>query len=169
MASSIAMIIIQFTHIVRVLPALLFHTSDYIHQYSLICPWKNGSKYCYFKDTLKCSWPHCQRYFSRDHLVFQHLPYSFTWVTQSVLIIYQLVVRNRTRKKKICQKDPWGFIQSISWISNCFVWRLFHWTVWHSCRTVNVSFQTWGRKAPGLGWATFGWQSYITVTFVTLV
>ena len=29
--------------------------------------------------------------------------------------------------------------------------------------------QTWGQKAPGFGWATFGWVSCIIDTFVTLV
>ena len=29
--------------------------------------------------------------------------------------------------------------------------------------------QTWGRKAANFGWATFGWASCITDTFVTFV
>ena len=42
-------------------------------------------------------------------------------------------------------------------------------TVWHPCRAVNATWQSWGRKAHDFGWATFRWASCIIVTFVTLV
>ena len=39
-------------------------------------------------------------------------------------------------------------------------------TFWHSCRTVNAPWLTWGRKAPDFGWATFGWANCIIYIFV---